>query len=142
MKKHNEGYALVLVLVVLTVLGLVAAFILSFSLKNLQNQQASVEQMQDRYAAEGEIEKVIAQLEDLIRAPSGEFVELKNTVYSEADGMIIVKASSGSVQIVCELLLQADSVTVRGDGEYIFTNLTGFEYRSYDISTAEEVDGE
>lgn len=50
MKKHNEGYVLVLVLVVILVISLLSAAILSFSLKNLQNQQAAVDRMEEEYA--------------------------------------------------------------------------------------------
>ena len=60
MKKHNEGYALVLVLVVITVLSLVAMAMTAASLRNLQNQQKSIERMEAKYTAQGEIEKVIA----------------------------------------------------------------------------------
>lgn len=63
MKKHNDGYALVLVLVVITVLCIVALSMMAASLRNLQNQQASIDRMQDKYEAQGEIEKVIGNLE-------------------------------------------------------------------------------
>lgn len=71
MKKHNEGYALVLVLVVITVLSLVAMAMTAASLRNLQNQQKSIERMESKYAAQGEIEKVIAQLDNLIVQSNG-----------------------------------------------------------------------
>lgn len=66
MKKHNEGYALVLVLVVITVLCLVALAMMAGSLKNLQNQQLSIERMEAKYAAQGETEKFVAGFEGLI----------------------------------------------------------------------------
>lgn len=66
MKKHNEGYALVLVLVVITVLSLVAMAMMAGSLRNLQNQQKSIERMEAKYTAQGEIEKVIAGFEKKI----------------------------------------------------------------------------
>lgn len=62
-KKHNEGYALVLVLVVMVVLTTVSLAVMSFSLRNLQSQQASVDRMAAKYAAQGEIEKIVGQLE-------------------------------------------------------------------------------
>ena len=62
MKKHNEGYALVLVLVVLVVLSLVSVALMSVGLRNLKNQKAVGERMQDKYAAQGEIEKLTAAL--------------------------------------------------------------------------------
>lgn len=58
--KNNEGYALPFVLVVMVIICLVGISILSSSLNNLQNQQASIERMQDQYAVAGEIEKVMA----------------------------------------------------------------------------------
>lgn len=65
MKKHDEGYVLAFVLVVMIVLCLVALSIMSISLRNLQNQQASIQRMEDKYAAQGAIEKVVAELSEL-----------------------------------------------------------------------------
>ena len=64
MKKHDEGYALVLVLVVILVLGIVASSLLSFALSNLKNQRASIDRMADKYEAAGEIEKLVAVLSE------------------------------------------------------------------------------
>ena len=63
MFKRNEGYALSYVLVVLLVLCIIAISVMSAPLRNLQMQQASVARMQDKYAAQGMIEQVVAQLE-------------------------------------------------------------------------------
>lgn len=60
MKKHNEGYVLPFVLVVLVVVCLVAVSLLTASLTNLNRQQASIDQMEAKYEAQGEIEKEIA----------------------------------------------------------------------------------
>lgn len=65
MKKHNEGYTLVLVLVVMLVLTTVATAILTFSVSNLKNQQAMVERMEAKYEAMGAIEAAMAQLDNL-----------------------------------------------------------------------------
>lgn len=62
MKKHDEGYALVLVLVTMVVLGIAATALMSIGLRNLKAQQAVGERMVNKYAAQGEIEKVIACL--------------------------------------------------------------------------------
>ena len=64
MKKHDEGYALALVLVVLTVLCIVALSMMSVSLSNVTRQQATLQRMQEKYDAQGEIEKVVARLEN------------------------------------------------------------------------------
>ena len=59
MKKHDEGYALVFVLVVMAVLGIVATTLMTGAMKNLQAQNTSLFQMQAKYKAQGEIEKAI-----------------------------------------------------------------------------------
>ncbi|MBR2048478.1 MAG: hypothetical protein IJ960_07765 [Oscillospiraceae bacterium] len=63
-KKHDEGYALVFVLVVMVVLSLIAISLMTAALKNLQNQKATVAQMEAKYEAQGEMEKTIAQVTD------------------------------------------------------------------------------
>lgn len=62
MKKHNDGYVLPLALVVMVVLCLVAVTVMSFSLKGLKSQQASIQRMQAQYEAAGEIEKTVARV--------------------------------------------------------------------------------
>lgn len=62
MRKHNEGYALVLVLVTMVVLSLVSVALMSVGLRNLKSQKAVGERMQDKYVAQGEIEKLTAAL--------------------------------------------------------------------------------
>lgn len=67
-KKHDEGYALVFVLVVMVVLSLIAISLMTAALKNLQNQKATVAQMEAKYEAQGEVEREVAQIEALIAA--------------------------------------------------------------------------
>ena len=111
MRKYNEGYALVLVLVVLTVIGLLATFILSFSLSNLQNQQASLNRMQEEYVAAGEIEKSIVKLESQIDAEVGEItVVIDDGDVSCEDLTVIYSAEIGTVKIQCKVLLVAESM--------------------------------
>ena len=62
--KHNEGYTLPLVMVVLLVLAIVAVTIMTTSLKNMLRQQSFIEQMQAQYEAQGKIEAVVAQVEN------------------------------------------------------------------------------
>lgn len=62
MKKQDEGYALVLVLVVMVVLSIAASGLMTLGLSNLKAQQAVGQRMADKYAAEGEIEKFVALL--------------------------------------------------------------------------------
>ena len=65
MKKHDEGYALVFVVVVMAVLMLVALSVMSLSLRNLQSQQNSIERMEAKYAAQGQVEIIQAELEKI-----------------------------------------------------------------------------
>ena len=92
MKKHNEGYAMVLVLVVITVLSLVAMAMMAASLRNLQNQQKSIERMEAKYAAQGEIEKEIAKLNDLIHE-DGTTSSVEVSALGEIKGTLELKAS-------------------------------------------------
>ena len=63
MKKRQEGYVLLYVVVVIILLSVVAMTISTISLRNLQRQQASLERTQQLYAAEGEIERFVANVE-------------------------------------------------------------------------------
>lgn len=65
MKKNSGGYVLVYVLIVIVLLSLLALGVCSIALRNLQTQQASVEQMQERYEVEGNMERFVAKLQEL-----------------------------------------------------------------------------
>jgi len=69
MKKHNEGYTLPLVLVVMIVMCLIAVSVMSVALHNLQAQKAPITRMQDKYEAQGEVETVIAIIEKGLSNP-------------------------------------------------------------------------
>ena len=60
MRKHNEGYALPMVLVVMVVICIIAISVMSFSLRGLQKQADAIESMQAKYDAQGELEKLTA----------------------------------------------------------------------------------
>ena len=62
-KKHDEGYALIFVLVVMVVLSLISISLMTAALRNLQNQQAAVVQMEAKYEAQGKVEKVVVPKE-------------------------------------------------------------------------------
>ena len=66
MKKHDEGYALVLVLVVMLVLCLVATSVLTIALNNLKKQETSVARMKAKYEAQGKIEEFYARVQSEI----------------------------------------------------------------------------
>ena len=62
MRKNNDGYVIIYVIFVILFLCVVAIGTCSSALSNLQSQNKAVVQMQERYAAEGEIEKQVAEL--------------------------------------------------------------------------------
>lgn len=150
MKKHDEGYALVLVLVVVTVLCLVAMAMMAASLKNLTNQQSSIERMQAKYQAQGEIEKVIAEIEKKITDTiDGEqlsgfgssFFEAVGTVSTaectkfEADSdkiTFVLEAQSGTLRVVCEIKIEGTVTSVENAHSISAPNLD-LIYTSYTI---------
>lgn len=64
LKKDTGGYALLYVLVIVMVLVAISMMICTVALRNLQSQQAAVERMANKYAAQGEIEKIKAQIDN------------------------------------------------------------------------------
>lgn len=116
MFKRNDGYALSYVLVVLLVLGIIAAAVMAPPLRNLQQQQASIQRMQEKYAAQGMIEQVVAQLP----SPSPECSPPCQVVH---DGdTYTITANNGDTTITAKV-----KVTT-ADGKNTVT------YDSYDIS--------
>ena len=136
MRKHNEGYALVLVLVVLIVLGLLSAVILTGAQRNLEVHRSGVETMQDKYQAMGEIEKIIGALD----AHIGDRLEILKAdretwklAYDHEKNEIRIMSSCGNVQIDCVMVIKG-SVDI--DVESInIKHLLGYTITSYEIST-------
>lgn len=170
MKKHNEGYTLVLVLVVMVVLCLVSVSVMTFSLRNLQNQQASVERMQAKYAAEGEIEQDLGKIIQDITfeyADGNATTELDDAakcdlIRSKIEEMhqitlenIQVQSSQNTFSYDAVLSKEKDTykvittVTISGKMEFTTENnkkvckLTEKEvtYKSYEISTVTPTEG-
>ena len=142
MKKHNEGYSLVLVLVVLVLMSLVASFILSVSLKNLQSQTAAVSRMEDKYTAAGEIEKIVAQLEagaevfPIETVDSGTGITVK--LSSLGPNQLEIKSFSGDAGVRCVLELNENSITVDADVQTIsITKQDEVKYLSYEYLARE-----
>ena len=81
MKKHDEGYVMLLVVVVILVLSIVSAALMSMTVANLKNQRNSVNRMQEKYSAQGELEKKIA-----VFSQNGKEIPLSNVVVPESAG--------------------------------------------------------
>lgn len=170
MKKHNEGYTLVLVLVVLTVLSLLVSYVLTFSLRNLNTQKAAAVRVQDHYTAAGEIEAAIGVLEAFVKAhpnmtltvmnhsENGTFtletkaenqeeqytLTLPGTATCETENIVMeFSGHSGSVRIDCELRFAGTLVRIyQQTNTYTCSNLTGVACTDYKISVAEGGGGE
>lgn len=125
MKKHNEGYTLPLVMVVLLVLAIVAVTIMTTSMNNMLRQQGFIETMQDQYKAQGQIEAIVGQL---MKAEKPEDVDAILEPYST--GALIATKNAhieftsvyGSVTINCAL-----DLSVVNGGQNTIT------YTSYEI---------
>ena len=90
--KRDDGYALPFVLVVSVVMCLIAVTVMSFSLKNLQVQQDSIQRTQAKYDAAGKVEKIIAatknDVEDTLDFSS------EDLVFEVPNGENVVKISA------------------------------------------------
>lgn len=98
MKKHDEGYTIPLVLVVMVIMILVASLVLANSLQTAQNQQEAILQMKDKYAAEGKIEILVAQLMN-----SNGFADL----VAESEN----KAVKAVVESICDGIYETENTT-------------------------------
>ena len=122
MMKRNDGYALSYVLVILLVLSVIAISTLPAPLRNLQSQQASIERMQEKYAAQGIMEQAVSMMEaaadsnalnDLVSNEEGALYEcpgfspVGDNAYETA-----VKVTHGKTVIVANIELSPNE----GDG--------------------------
>ena len=115
MKKNNEGYTLPLVMVVLLVLAIVAVTIMTTSLKNMQRQQGFIEQMEDQYKAQGQIEAIVGQLmkakesTDVASILAPYAAGKDNVTANSSDLVITMESKYGTVTIECEMNLSLDA---------------------------------
>ena len=135
MKKREEGYVLLYVVIVITLLSVLAMTICTISLRNLQGQQASLERTRQLYAAEGKIERFVANVQDsgVAQPPSEDpysgFSNLVDALgsapglglgnlpeWGSGGGVLIVTAVEGTVSVSAELLFRL-TVTEVTEGE-------------------------
>ena len=158
MKKHNEGYVLIMVLVALVVLSLVCSLVLSGAVRNLHLQKVAAQRMSDKYAARGELERISALLESAVDAREPMVLPLHRSgntalrIDTDGEGFPVlhVTASSGSVRMECSYTLLCSKKDDNGnqifpkisaavsDGDYTIEDLTGIRYTQPQITTAEE----
>ena len=155
MKKHDEGYALVMVLIVMLVLCTVAGSVLAISTGNLQKQQESFKRMEERYEAAGLIEAAVARIKaglksldsnsgfdktSLIGILADNRVCCTSPIWDEAEECVVVRleAVSGSTVVVCDLELRCSEgyEITENNGVFIIPG-ADIEYRSYEVRTVE-----
>lgn len=112
MKKHDEGYVLAYVTVVLLLFCLIASMILTSAMKNMNNQQNSIAQMKDKYVAQGMIEKVVA-LE----------IEEADEENTDLDGNVIrslkVSRVSDGLQVIAQYRSIVITCVIDSEGNYV-----------------------
>jgi len=140
MNKHDEGYTLPLVMVVLLVLAIVAVTIMTTSMNNMLRQQALIDQTKAQYEAQGEIEKIVAQLENLGTEPVKIELEDLTPTGNTITGKITAQGEEGDskITIKCEIVLTAEKIEKeKKDGteteNYIITGTPKVTYTSYEI---------
>lgn len=163
MKKHDEGYVLAFVMVVILVLCIVAVSLMTASINNLKAQNAAVQRMVDKYAAQGVIEQVVSVIDSEITISKenglkagleerlGEYITVTldhvdgNTEDPEAvltgfsaTLQLTSQPADSSARIEATIEWKAD-VTTEGNKYRITT--TTLNYTSYQISTVETGEG-
>lgn len=74
-KRNTEGYVLAYLLIVITVMGVIAATLMTSTLQVVQAQEKSLVYMQEKYEAMGEVERLLATLEsDIESTTASDFV--------------------------------------------------------------------
>lgn len=96
MKKHDEGYTLPFVLVILTILYFVVSIVLTSAETTVTAQQQSIAQMKQKYAAQGKIEMLVGQLCD----------DEAFTSLNEVNELLL----TGKVLAACEAINDRDGV--------------------------------
>lgn len=148
-RKNDEGYALVFALVVLLFLSIVAMFMMQLTGRDLNAQIASVDRMKAQYSAQGELEKIIAQIE------KSSTIDQLNTLCNGINSRYDVNGGNNTQQTPVSDAVEYQ-MTIHMDipeGKYIVTidcvlrvyenSHTGTyetDYNSYSISTAENPD--
>lgn len=109
--KKNDGYVVVYVLIVFTILSLVAVSICSVALKNLKAQRASVDRMGVRYEAEAYLQEFIANVE---RLTSGETKysedEIRGAIETAVPDEIIHTGVNGTAELISSTFSCLDDI--------------------------------
>ena len=127
MKKNQEGYVLVYVLVVIVVLSALSIGIFSHTLRNLKGQEAAVAYEQEKYEAEGLIVQAVETLRNKGNLDSLTSDKFSYSLSTETGVyMLTAKSQAENVQVIAAITINSsDEVT----------------YISYTVSSTVSEDG-
>lgn len=108
--KKQDGYVMVLVLVVILVLSIVSAGLMALSVANVKNQRNSIERMQDKYTAQGMIEQTIAKL-----SQGGKEIPLSNEIHYTNETEQVEKDLTQWLKDTYDLEAQEIEIVAEGD---------------------------
>ena len=116
MKRHQEGYVLLYVVVVIAVMSIVAVAVASGAMSNMRAQEASIRRMQEQYTALGYIEELAAQIQekrsiDDVKTIDGEQSKARIAWPDEAGSTVTgtVTATAGSTTVTAQLTVKIES---------------------------------
>lgn len=129
-RKEQGGYALAYVMIVILVIMSVVMIVCTTAMKNYEAQQDSVKRMADKYAAEGEIEKVLLVeiRNELIGIEAGTKADTKNSaaerckIYLEKEetpdlNRVTIEETVGDVTVAATVKLDLTITEVPNDPE-------------------------
>ena len=154
--RSKGGYVMIYVMVVIVIISAMSLSVSSISLRNLQAQEASIQQLEDTYAAEGMVEMFCEWLKkfyvefgykdfskECLEAAwqtSKEELETRGKVeisnFSDSGPYtveITAKSSNDAMQVDAKL-----EVTTETDTNTNIVRVTGIKYTSYTVSPVKE----
>lgn len=143
MKRHQEGYVLLYVVVVIAVMSIVAVAVASGAMSNMRAQEASIRRMQEQYTALGYIEELAVQIQEkaninevksVTAYKDGERTKATIEWPSETDASAntvsgTVTATAGSTKVTAQLTVKIEN------------SKATVTYGGYTVSAVEEEGG-
>lgn len=143
MKRHQEGYVLLYVVVVIAVMSIVAVAVASGAMSNMRAQEASIRRMQEQYTALGYIEELVAQIQE--KTSIDDVKNVKGQEGGEQSKATIEwpdEAGSTSDKVTGTVTATAGSTTVTAQLTVkIINGKATVTYGGYTVSAVEEEGG-
>ena len=139
-KRNTEGYVLAYLLIVITVMGVIAATLMTSTLQVVQAQEHSLVYMKDKYEAMGAVEKLLAELDATFTA---------NPPSAPSEGIALFKSTNFETsEIACnqakakleDWLTNASNISLNIPQNFTFVNETAtFSYTAQSDTSSIEV---